>query len=139
MIKLLLLTIFFWSVSYSLKADEISGGDSEFMSQLDSVKSPFDDGLPKPVAVVNQPAPSPPSVDTTPVIVPKPVAVVPTEITLPPLHLEGVIVGEDIHQAIIDDQVVPIHGYIKGARINSVNKEGVGLYYKGKKFFLKVE
>ena len=60
-------------------------------------------------------------------------------VTLPDLHLQGVIVGEDIHEAIINDQVVPLLGFIEGAQVDSVSKDGVELLFKGKKIFLKVD
>lgn len=131
--------------SYSLKADEEMGDDQEFMKSLDAVKNPFEDGLPKPVPVVPQ---APKVIFPTPVATPTYVApkfempkVVPViaPVVLPTLHLDGVIVGDDIKQAIINDQVVPLMGTIEDAQVISVEKEGVELSFKGKKFFLKVE
>jgi hypothetical protein len=60
-------------------------------------------------------------------------------IPFPELNLQGVIVGEDIHQAIINDRAVPLHGTIEGVRVDSVTKQGVELFFKGKKVFLKVD
>jgi len=138
MIKLFLLIIFFFTGTVALKAEEILGSDQDFMKELDNVKSPFEDGTPKevhlpqsvqreqPRSVVEQPK------------APQPVAP-PEVITLPALDLQGVIVGENVHQAIINGQVVPLHGSIQGARIDSMSKDGVGLFFKGKKFFLKID
>jgi len=140
MIKFLLLILFLLMGTYPLKAADTFGGDQEFSNELDSIKNPFEDGFPKPVVVVVKPVyhyvpPPKPRV----VYHPKPRVVVPPVITLPALNLEGVIVSEDIHEAIIDDQVVPLLGSIEGVQVDSVTKEGVGLSFRGKKFFLKVE
>jgi len=137
MIKLLLFIIFFWAGIYPLMADEGSVNDQQFMKQLDNIKSMFDDGLPKQVYV---PPPVQPVVPP-PVIVPKPKPkpLPPPVIVLPAMKVEGVMVGDEMHQAIINDEVVPLQGLIKGARVVNVTKDGVDLIYKGKKFFLKVE
>ena len=119
-------------------ADETPGGEQELNSDLDGVKNPFDDGIPKPV--VQEPVQN---TDTQPVETPKPkpVIYVPPVISLPELEIQGVIVGEGIHEAIIDDEVVPLDGTIKGkgVKLVTVTKQGIGLLYKGKKFFLKVD
>ncbi len=135
MIKLLFLLLFVSLSSYPLRADEAPEGDQEFDSQLDSIKNPFEDGIPKPVVV--EPVHTE---DVKPVVVVKPpVVFVPPVITLPALEVQGVIVGEGIYQAIIDDEVVALNGSIKGVKVITVTKQGVGLLYKGKKFFLKVD
>ena len=138
MIKSSLLTILLVFAGQSLWAGEPSGGDQDFMGQLDTIKNPFDDGLPKPVIVVPPPVhiqkPKP-----RVYIKPKPMPVIVPMIFLPRMKLQGVIVGEDIHQAIFDDKVVPLLGTIYGATVDSISKQGVGLTYKGKKFFLKIE
>lgn len=140
MIKLFVLMIFFFIGNYSLKAADVPGGnDQEFTAKLDSIKNPFEDGLPKPVVIMPKPAAY--HEEPKPVVLPisksEPVANI--KVGLPDLKLQGVMVGEDIHQAIIDDQVVPLFGTIEGVRVDSVTKQGVGLSYKGKKFFLKVD
>ena len=129
--------IFFLLGNYSLKADEVSGSDQEFINDLDNVKNPFEDGMPKPI-ILSRPMPV---IVPKPIIkvVPKPKPVPPPEIVLPTLHLQGVIVGEEVHQAIIDDDVVPLNGFIKDVQVINVSKQGVMLLYKGKKFFLKVD
>ncbi len=129
--------IFILAGPYALKAQE-AGGDQEFKSELDNIKSPFDDGIPKPV-IINKPAPEAPKPVNIPKPQPRPQPVYSPEIMLPMLNLQGVVVGDGIEQAIIDDQVVPLHGTIEGARVDSVTKHGVELSYKGKKFFLKVD
>lgn len=136
MIKLTLLVIFFLAGSCPLKADEGPAGEQEFNSDLDNIKSPFEDGIPKPV-IVQKPIHHE---ETKPIEIPKIklVPVVPV-IKLPVLKVQGVIVGEDIHQAIIDDKVLSLWGTIKGVTVISVTKQGVGLLYKGKKFFLNVD
>jgi len=143
MIKLFFLIIFLLTGSYALKADEGLGNDPEFMRTLDNTKNPFEDGLPKPVVIVPQPVYKPEPPKPVPVIVPKPEPPPPPPppppVVLPDLVLQGVIVGEDMHQAIINDQVISLRGVIQGARVISVNKRGVGLLYEGKKFFLKVD
>ena len=135
MIKLFLLMSFLLLGSFPLKADDAPGGDQDFDSELNNVKSPFEDGIPKPVilAPVHHEEPKPVIIHR-----PKPAPIV-VVIKLPELKVQGVIVGEDIHQAIIDDQVVPLRGRIKGVTVISVTKQGVGLLYKGKKFFLNVD
>ena len=169
MIKLFFLMIFFFTGPYSLKADEVPGGDQEFKNELNNIRNPFEDGIPKPIIIINKsmpiyheapkaivlppmpkpmlqsvvlPMPKPMSYQPIP-LMPKyqPVAWRPPEpeIRLPTLKLQGVMVGEEMHQAIINDQVVPLFGTIEGARVDSVSKEGVELFFKGKKFFLKVD
>ena len=140
MIKLLFLMLFILLGSYSPRADEVPGNDGDFINKLDNIKNPFDDGIPKPVIV------SPPPVIVhheehikPKIISPKPVFIPEPVITLPEINVQGVVVGDDMHQAIINDRIVPLQGYIKGAQLISVNKEGVEFLYKGKKFFLKID
>lgn len=141
MIKLFFLLIFLLAGPYALRADEPHGSAQDFLKELNAIKNPFEDGIPKPVVVV----PPPVYVKPLPVVVPKPkpkpkpkpVPVV--HVVLPVLALQGVIVGGDVQQAIINDQVVPLSGAIKGAKLISVTKEGVEMVFKGKKFFLKVD
>ena len=139
MMKLFFLMVFFFAGPYLLKADEGPGGDREFMQKLASIKDPFETGFPKPV-VVPKPIDVPREV-FKPIKVepPKPKVVVAPVITIPTLNLQGVIVGEGINEAIIDDQIVPLQGSVEGAKIIAVSKKGVGLLYKGQKFFLKVD
>jgi hypothetical protein len=134
MIKLIFLTIFLLAGPYTLKAAEMPGHDQDFMKVLDEIKDPFVDGLPKPVVVVPVVAP----VVVKPIVKPKGKPVV-VPVSLPQLHLQGVVVNEDIHEAIIDDEVVSLHGKIKEAQVVWVTKQGVELFYKGKKFFLKLD
>lgn len=141
MMKYCIILVIFLLGSCPLRADESPGGDQDFINQLDSIKNPFEDGLPKPVVVHPKPVFIRPQVPLNspqpkPAPLPKPVEV---PVALPELKLQGVMVGQDIHEAIINDQIVPLNGYINDARLESVNKDGVQLIYKGKKFFLKVE
>ena len=130
--------------NYSLRADEALSGDQEFMEKLNIIKDPFEDGSPKPIVVEQKPIKQP-VVSGKPLQAnllaskPKPVALPQPVITLPTLNLQGVMVGDDMHEAIIDDNIVTLHGKIDGAEVISVSKKGVGLLYKGKKFFLKVD
>ena len=71
------------------------------MCQLDNIKSPFEDGLPKVVVLPPKPILEAP---IKPVEPPKPLP--PPVITLPDLKVQGVIVGEGIQEAIINDKVV---------------------------------
>ncbi len=136
MIKLFFLMIFFFMGTYSLKASEALGGnDQEFTAKLDNIKNPFEDGIPKPIPVVVKPREVPKPI----YVKPKPEPGLPQVVVLPALELQGVILGEDINQAIINGQVVPLGGIIKGARLDSVSKDEVELSYNGKKFFLKVK
>jgi hypothetical protein len=134
MIKLFFLAVFFLLGTYSLRADEALEGDQDFMKQLDNVKNPFEDGIPKPVIIVAPRVVISKRVLTVPKVKPKP-----RPIVLPTLDVQGVMVGDDMHEAIINDQTVSLLGYIKGAQLVSVSKEGVGLLFKGKKFFIKVD
>src|ERR1035441_5843774 len=99
--KLILLMIFFLMYPYSLRAEKPFGADQDFMKDLDNVKSPFEDGLPKPVPVVIPAEPKP--AEFKPKAIPQGY---PALVTIPALHLKGVVVGEDIHEAIINDRVV---------------------------------
>jgi hypothetical protein len=142
MIKLLFLIVFFLMGPYQLKADEVPRGEQEFAEGLNIIKDPFEDGIPKPVSpVVQEPVIIHHQGPERPIMItpPKPKAAIAPVVTLPTLNLQGVIVGEDVYEAIIDDKVVPLSGTIDGAKVCSVSKKGVGLLYKGKKFFLKVE
>jgi len=142
MIKLFFFMIFLFTGPFSPRAAVSPvGDDQEFITKLDKVKNPFEDGIPKiikPVVIIQKPVSHEVQIKQ-PFVMFKPIPVVQPVISLPALNLQGVIVSEDIHQAIIDDQVVPLHGTIKGVRVDSVTKQGVGLIYKGKKFFLKVD
>jgi len=123
-------------------ADGKPGSDKGFLDELDNLKNPFEDGIPKPPVVevkpvvqVEQPLPVQQYIPK-PVEMPKPA---PAPVVLPTLTLQGVMVGGDMHEAIINDEIVPLMGTIQGAQVISVSKEGVGLSYGGKKFFLKVD
>ncbi len=131
--------IFLFMGTYLLKADEAPGGDQEFTAKLDNTKNPFEDGISKPIIIKIAPTVHHREHKEQVIVRPKAKAVAPPVISLPALNLQGVIVGEGIHQAIINDQVVPLLGTIKGARVDSVTKHGVELFFKGKKFFLKVD
>ncbi len=131
--------VFLLMSGHSLKADEDLGGDQEFKSLLDSTKNPFDDGLPKPVVVpkpIYHPAQSTPVAPPKPMPMPKPV---PRPVILPSMKLDGVMVGEDMHEAIINGRMVSLYGTVEGARVESVTKQGVELRYMGKRFFLRVD
>ncbi len=139
MIKLISLMIFLLMGSYSLRADEMLGKDQELMNELNNIKNPFEDGLPKPVAAISiKPIDHPQAPTSKPKPKPRPKPV-PLPVGLPDLRLQGVMVGEDMHEAIINNQIVPLQGTIEGARVVSVSNRGVELFYKGKKFFLKVD
>ena len=139
MMKLFFLIAFFLMSSYSLKADELPNIDQDFTQKLGAIKDPFEEGLPKPIVIEQKPIIVPKEEHKIKkVALPKPIAAV--EVIVPPkLHLQGVIVGDTIHEAIIDDKIIPLLGVIDGARVISVSKTGVVLRYKGQKFFLKVE
>jgi len=132
--SLFFVTMIFFMGIVAVKADDAA--DSDFLSLLDQVKNPFAADLPKPVVPVvplqlsgPQEAPKPVKHEK----VPEPV------IKLPPLKLKGVVVGQDMRQAIIDDQLVAVKETIDGVEVVDVTKEGVALLFKGKKFFLKIE
>ena len=137
--------IIFLFGTQTLKADEWLGSDQEFMKELNSIKNPFEDGIPKPAPVffVPKPVAQRPKEHKKPAekakSAVKKVIVKHKKIVLPKLDLQGVIVGGDVQQAIINEQIVPLHGTIQGAQVRAVTKEGVDLIFKGKKFFLKVE
>ena len=139
--KIFLLILFVMALHLRLNADEGPANDQEFLTALDSVKNPFEDGLPKPVVVipkvVYQPPPKPKPVA---IIIPKPKPKKIFEVvSFPKLHLAGVLVGDEMHEAIINDTIVPLGGMIAGVKVVSVAKEGVTVTYKGKKMFLKVD
>ena len=144
MIKLLLSILLVFSGAASIwAAPSDSNGDQDFINKLQNVKSLFEDGYPKEVVkpipkVVNVPVVrSFPKPITMPVIRPRKIQEV--QVVLPNLQLQGVVVGEELHKAIINDEVVPLQGTIQGARLESVTKDGVGMFFQGKRFFLKVE
>ena len=137
----LFIILFFIGIAF-IKADEMSDGD--FLSLLDKVKDPFMVDLPKAPVTLEPPVKRPQEPPVKIVVLPPPKTVkpvvVPQEVVLPgDLKLEGVIVGEDIRQAIISGQAVDLQGTIEGARVVSITKDGVELLFKGKKFFLKAD
>ena len=146
MIKSILLIMFLLMGACPLKAQDASEGAQDLPNDLDNIRNPFEEvAVPKPPEVLNKPivqtmAPKtmPVQTLTPPVVTPKPVPVV-APVILPALKLDGVIVGGDIQEAIINDKVISVSGTIEGAKIISVTKQGVNLIYKHKKFFLKVE
>jgi len=124
-------------------AQENSISDQEFMKELNGIKNPFEEGIPKPIIVPNTiKIKTPPRVNIiqniTPSIKKREVAK-PVVVHLPSLSLQGIIFGGDVHQVIINNQIVPLQGTIEGAKVNAITKSGVELIYKGKKFFLKVD
>ena len=135
MIKLFFLTVFLFTGQYSLKAAQEPVDDQGLKSNLENTKSPFDDGIPPPV-VISQSVQQ--AVKPVPVPHGRVVKAPALPVLLPPIDLEGVIVGDTIHQAIMNDEIVPLHGIIEGARLIAVTKKGAVLLFKGKKFFLKV-
>jgi len=140
MIKLFFLMVFLLMGSCSLYADENLSGDQDFLQRLNIIKNPFEDGIPKPIPVVQRPGIVDHKVFIPPMKIKPPQPKVAKPVIIPPtLSLQGVIVGEDMHEAIINDTIVPLGGSIEGAKVYSVSQKGVGLVYKGKKFFLKVE
>jgi len=137
MIKFIFLIVFLLTGPSALKAAQAPGDDQDFTAQLEGVKSPFEDGLPKPVPIVLPPVQAVQPQAQQPVVAPPPPVVVPVK--LPDMHLQGVIVGDDVHDAIIDDDVVHLNGFVKEAQVITIDKQGVGLLYKDKKFFLKID
>ncbi len=139
--SLFLLIFLFLAGAVFIKADETHVSDEGFMQAVTRVRDPFKDPFaanlskpmeaPKPLVKPPEPAPR----ISAPV---EPPAAMPQEVvSLPNLKLEGVMVGEEMHQAIINGQVVGLQGTIDGARVVSMTKDGVELLFKGKKFFLK--
>ena len=121
----------------SLRAEVAGLNDQQFAMMLDQVKDPFVDGIPKPVepikpvlVAVSPEPPMPVQQNRQPIVVP---------VVLPALKLQGVLVGDGMNEAIINDRAVPLNYAIDEARVVSVSQQGVGLVYKGKKFFLKIE
>ncbi len=115
--------------------------DQDFLIELNSVKSPFDDGLPKPVPAKKKSAPKKNQVRTIQIQLPKLKVFRPElKAKLPSDYkVQGVIVGETVHQAIINGKIVPLRGTVDGAMVEAINKDGVELFFEGKKFFLKIE
>lgn len=138
MIKLFFLAAIILVVCPVAKADQPSLDDRQFLEGINTVKNPFDDGLPKPVIVEAPVKPKPKPIVIVPKLKPKPEAP-PPDITLPSLTLQGVVVGGDVQNAIINNQVVILGTFIEGAQVESINKQGVELLFRGKKFFLKVD
>ena len=136
MIKILLLISFIFIWNIPLQADEEIGIDQEFAQELDNIRNPFNDGFPPKPVIVPKPVYQPEVPKPIQITIPKPP---PEVVTLPALNLQGVIIGGDIDEAIINDQVVPLQGVIEDAVVDNVSKKGVVMIYKGKKFFLKVE
>jgi hypothetical protein len=129
--NLIILMVLFFMGVIPLRADQTDSDDKEF-SSLDNVNNPFNVQPSKPVeAPVVVPVKAP-----EPVVAPQPVKV--EEPLAPVLKLEGVVVGEEIRQAIINGQVVSVDDTIEGAKVVSVTIDGVGLVFNDKKMFLRV-
>jgi type II secretory pathway component PulC len=58
------------------------------------------------------------------------------EIPLPSLAVQGVVWGSSLPQVIINNKVLKIGDIIEGARISSINKEGVILFYGNQQYSL---
>lgn len=144
MIKLFLLILFVFWGNCSLMADEGAGGDQDLLKQLNNIKNPFEDGYPKPVVVqqpvVQEEPPQPVPIPAPIIIAPKPQPLPsPPPVVIPTFNLQGVMVGDEMHEAIINDKIVSLQGVVDGAQVISVSNKGVGMVYKGKKFFLKID
>lgn len=132
--NLIILMVLFFASVVPLRADQTDSDDKEF-SSLDNVNNPFNVQPPK-----QEQAP----VASVPVKAPEPVAAAPQPVKTeeepkaPVLKLEGVAVGEEIRQAVINGQVVSVDDNIEGARVVSVTIDGVGLVFNDKKIFLRV-
>lgn len=134
-----LIILFFIGAAF-IKADE--GSDGDFLSLLAKVKNPFMTDFPQPKAIVTPESlrPQAPLKETPKPPVKVKRVVLPPKVVLPAdLKLQGVIAGEDMHQAIINGQVLDLQGTIEGAQVVSITKDGVELLFKGKKFFLKAD
>lgn len=113
--------------------------DKDFMLALLKVKNPFVVDLPKtaviqrPQAVVSLPKPDLVVKPTTMSARQKP------EVKFPDLKLQGIIMGGDIHQAIINDRIIGQQEKIQGALVTGITQDGVELLFKGEKRFLKTE
>jgi len=135
MIRLFFLIIYFlFNNAYALQAENPQAKLQIFVDKLDGIKDPFQDGIPKPAIVVPPPVYQPPPPRPKPV--PKPL---PPPVMLPELNVQGVMVGGDMHSAIINDKIVDLNGNIEGAKVIFIGQNGIRLLYKGKIFFLKVE
>ena len=136
MIKLLFLLMFLFLGHYSLRADEVPVDDQEFMNEVDSVKNPFEDGLPKPVVIAV------PVINNTPPkrIVPKVEKVVPPPIVLPALDVARSHSGgwHYIRRSLMIRMCL-CWGLLKGPRLLLCKSRVLGCCFKGKKFFLKVD
>ncbi|MDE1920742.1 MAG: hypothetical protein KGJ09_04955 [Candidatus Omnitrophica bacterium] len=147
MIRLFFLVIFLLAGSCPLKADETSGNDDQgFVQLLDETKNPFEDGLPKPVAVQQPVPPAPKPLPPPPL--PKPVLLPsvpkrvepPAPVVLPDdIKVQGVMVGGGMHEAIIMDKIVGLGEVIEGAKVVAITKGGVTLEYKDRKFSLGID
>jgi hypothetical protein len=139
MIRLIFLVIGLLMGVFTVWADNAPEDDQGFISLLDETKNPFVDGLPKPVHVAPvvthvytppKPRPAPPPLPPPP----------PPPVRLPSgINVQGVMVGPNMHEAIINGQAVDLGGYVKGAAVIEITQHGVTFKYKGKKFLLPVD
>jgi len=58
------------------------------------------------------------------------------EIPAPALTIQGIIWGGNINQAIINNELVKTGDTIKGARIVSIDKHGVTVFFEGREYKL---
>ncbi|MBF0511527.1 MAG: hypothetical protein HQL13_04270 [Candidatus Omnitrophica bacterium] len=138
--KLFYLIILFFIWIFPLHAQEMAGEDKDFIKSLDNLKDPFGDGYPKPPEIKLNPVIPKPQKPEVVVFRPKPVLPPkPVERAFPAMRLQGVIVGEGIQEAIIDDQVAHVGSSIQGAIVDEVNRDGVRFLFDGKRKFLKVD
>ncbi len=55
----------------------------------------------------------------------------------PQFNITGLIWNSDRPQAIVDSNVLSVGDEIKGAKLLSVNKDGIRIQYEGAEFFIK--
>ncbi len=59
-----------------------------------------------------------------------------TEVSAPPLKIQGIVWGGNFPQAIINDKVVKVGDTIEGAQLLSIEKDSVTVFFVNRQFIL---
>ena len=76
-----------------------------------------------------------------PTVSPLAVAVQPAQeegpVRLPPLEVQGIILGKQEPRAIVNQRIVKKGDLVEGAEILAITQKGIRIFFKGKSGFLK--
>jgi len=130
--RTIVIIVFFWAITIfcsTLALAQRGEGPMEVEYVGANYKDPFELPLPLRVPIVPSEVPSEEEL---------PAGVEPeAEVRPPSLRVDGIIWGSARPQAIIDGKVYDIGDVVKDAEIIGINREGITLFYKDRKFILR--